>query len=96
MMVGNESPAGLRSTTLVGLDRPPFELGTFPYVCRADAVDPERVNPFEFWRDKPTLDAWRKVAKGPRGTKVREAHVNLDRTDKAEKPFLKASLGVEA
>jgi quinol monooxygenase YgiN len=52
----------------------------------ADSVDPERVNIFECWRDQPCLDAWRKVAKGPR-VKLREAHVKLYRSDKAEKPF---------
>ena len=52
----------------------------------AGAVDPERVNLFECWRDQATLDAWRKVAKGPRG-KPREVAVSLYRTDKAEKPF---------
>ncbi|WP_200883936.1 hypothetical protein [Rhizobium sp. YS-1r] len=40
----------------------------------------------ECWRDQTTLDAWRKVAKGPRG-KSREVAVSLYRTDKAEKPF---------
>ncbi|SFU21252.1 hypothetical protein SAMN05518861_12654 [Mesorhizobium sp. YR577] len=46
----------------------------------------ERVNLFECWRDQTTLDAWRKVAKGPRG-KSREVAVSLYRTDKAEKLF---------
>ncbi|KAF1719949.1 putative quinol monooxygenase [Pseudoxanthomonas wuyuanensis] len=52
----------------------------------ADSVDPERINLFECWRDQQSLDAWRKVAKGPR-VKLREACVKLYRTDKAEKPF---------
>ncbi|MGE0500412.1 MAG: putative quinol monooxygenase [Rhizobiaceae bacterium] len=51
----------------------------------ADALDPERINVFECWRDKPSLDAWRKVARGPR-VALRDAHVRLYRTDKAEKP----------
>ena len=53
----------------------------------ADSVDSGRVNIFELWRDQESLDAWRKVAKGPRGIKYREAHVKLYRTDRAEKPF---------
>lgn len=52
----------------------------------ADSVDPERINLFECWRDQQSLNAWRKVAKGPR-VKLREAYVKLYRSDKAEKPF---------
>lgn len=60
--------------------------GCLDFSISADAVDPERVNLFERWRDQATLDGWRKVAKGPRG-KPREVAVNLYRTDRAEKPF---------
>jgi len=61
--------------------------GCLDFSISADAVDLERVNLFECWRDQATLNAWRKVAKGgPRG-KPREVAVNLYRTDKAEKPF---------
>lgn len=61
--------------------------GCVDFSISADAVDPERVNLFECWRDQATLNAWRKVARGgPRG-KPREVAVNLYRTDKAEKPF---------
>lgn len=60
--------------------------GCLDFAISADAVDPERVNLFECWRDQATLDAWRKVAKGPR-VKSRESAVRLYRTDKAEKPF---------
>jgi quinol monooxygenase YgiN len=52
----------------------------------ADSVDPERINLFECWRDQPSLNAWRKVAKGPK-VKTRQAYVKLYRSDKAEKPF---------
>ena len=52
----------------------------------ADSVDPERINVFECWRDPQSWKAWRKVAKGPR-VKLRDAHVSLYRSDKAEKPF---------
>ena len=61
--------------------------GCLDFSISADAVDPERVNLFECWRDQTALDAWRKVAKGgPRG-KPRKVAVSLYRTDKAEKPF---------
>ncbi|MFC6486619.1 putative quinol monooxygenase [Nitratireductor sp. GCM10026969] len=60
--------------------------GCLDFSISADAVDPERVNLFECWRDQTALDAWRKVAKGPRG-KPREVAVSLYRTDNAEKPF---------
>ena len=53
----------------------------------ADPLDAERINVFELWRDRESLDAWRKVAKGPRGIKYRKAHVKLYRTERAEKPF---------
>jgi len=61
--------------------------GCLDFAISADPVDAERTNLFELWRDQESLDAWRKVAKGPRGIKYREAHVKLYRTDKAEKPF---------
>jgi quinol monooxygenase YgiN len=60
--------------------------GCLDFAISADALDPERVNLFECWRDQATLNAWRKVAKGPRG-KSREVAVSLYRTEKAEKPF---------
>ncbi len=60
--------------------------GCLDFSISADAVDPERVNLFECWRDQATLDAWRKVARGPR-VKSREVAVSLYRTEKAEKPF---------
>ena len=52
----------------------------------ADSVDPERINLFECWRDQQSLNAWRKVAKGPK-VKTRQTCVKLYRSDKAEKPF---------
>jgi quinol monooxygenase YgiN len=61
--------------------------GCLDFSISADPVDAERTNLFELWRDQESLDAWRKVAKGPRGIKIREARVKLYRTDKAEKPF---------
>ena len=53
----------------------------------ADPLDADRINVFELWRDQESLDAWRKVAKGPRGIKIRKAQVKLYRTERAEKPF---------
>jgi quinol monooxygenase YgiN len=52
----------------------------------ADALNADRINVFELWRDRESLDAWRKVAKSPRGIKYRKAHVKLYRTERAEKP----------
>jgi quinol monooxygenase YgiN len=60
--------------------------GCLDFSISADAVDPERVNLFECWRDQIALDAWRKVARGPR-VKPREVAVSLYRTEQAEKPF---------
>jgi heme-degrading monooxygenase HmoA len=50
-------------------------------------LDADRINVFELWRDRESLDAWRKVAKAPRGVKYRKAHVKLYRTERAEQPF---------
>ena len=52
----------------------------------SDPVDPERVNVFECWRDEQSWKAWRKIAKPPRVI-LRDSHVKLYRSDKAEKPF---------
>ena len=60
--------------------------GCIDFSIGADSVDPERANLFECWRDQKALNAWRKVAKGPR-VKLREAQVKLYRSEKAEKPF---------
>lgn len=64
--------------------------GCLDFSISSDAVDPERVNLFECWRDQATLDAWRKIAgtlaKKPRA-RPREVVVNLYRTERAEKPF---------
>jgi quinol monooxygenase YgiN len=60
--------------------------GCLDFSISADPVDQERINLFECWIDQRSLNAWRKVAKGPK-VKLRESHVNLYRSDKAEKPF---------
>lgn len=60
--------------------------GCLDIAIGADAADPERVNVFELWRDQQALDAWRKVARGPRA-KFKATFVKLYRTEKAEKPF---------
>ena len=59
--------------------------GCLDVAISADAVEPDRINVFECWRDQRSLDAWRKVAKGPR-VKRRETHVSLYRSERAEKP----------
>jgi quinol monooxygenase YgiN len=51
-----------------------------------DPVDPDRINVFECWRDQPSLNAWRKIAKAPK-VALRGVQVKLYRADKAEKPF---------
>lgn len=63
--------------------------GCLDFAISPDAVDPERVNLFERWRDQSALDAWRKVAGKLVKTRVkpREVSVSLYRTEKAEKPF---------
>jgi quinol monooxygenase YgiN len=58
--------------------------GCIDFAISADPVDPERANLFECWRDEEAWKAWRKVAKGPR-VRTREAHVNLYKSDKAQK-----------
>jgi quinol monooxygenase YgiN len=60
--------------------------GCLDVAISADAIDPERINVFELWRDQQSLNAWRKVAKGPK-VKLREANVKLYRTEKVEKPI---------
>ena len=53
----------------------------------ADPLDADRINVFELWRDRESLDAWRKVAKPPRGIKYWKAHVKRYRAEKTEKPL---------
>jgi quinol monooxygenase YgiN len=60
--------------------------GCLDFAISADAVDPERSNVFELWRDQQSLDAWRNVANAPR-VELRKANVKLYRTEKAEEPF---------
>jgi quinol monooxygenase YgiN len=59
--------------------------GCLDFSISSDSVDPERINVFECWRDQQSLNAWRKIAKAPR-VALRDAHVKLYRSDKAEKP----------
>ncbi|HTW35618.1 MAG TPA: antibiotic biosynthesis monooxygenase family protein [Rhizomicrobium sp.] len=60
--------------------------GCIDLAISADAIDPERINIFEQWRDQAALDAWRKIANPPK-IERRETHVKLYRTDRAESPF---------
>jgi quinol monooxygenase YgiN len=69
------------------LDRARKHDGCLDLSISPDPLDEDRINVFELWRDQESLDAWRKVAKGPRGIKYREAQVKLYRTERAEKPF---------
>ena len=61
--------------------------GCLDFAISADPVDPERTNLFECWRDQDSLNAWRKVARGPKVAPKRETSVKLYRTDKAEASF---------
>ena len=60
--------------------------GCIDFAISADAVDPERSNILEIWRDEQAWKAWRKIAKAPR-VKRGIAEVKLYRSEKAEKPF---------
>ena len=60
--------------------------GCLEFSISADSANPDRVDVFELWRDQQALDAWRKVASGPR-VKFMTTHVKLYRTEKAENPF---------
>ena len=60
--------------------------GCLDLTISSDTVDPERINVFECWRDQQSLNAWRKAARAPR-VALRETHVSLYRSDKAERPF---------
>jgi len=51
----------------------------------ADPIDPARINLFECWRDQPSLNDWRKVAKGPRVKRL-QTRVSMYRSVKPEKP----------
>jgi quinol monooxygenase YgiN len=69
------------------LERARKQDGCLDFSISPDALDEERTNLFELWRDQESLDAWRKVARHPRGIRIRKADVKLYRTDRAEKPF---------
>jgi quinol monooxygenase YgiN len=60
--------------------------GCLDMAIGSDAVDPERVNIFECWRDQQSWDAWRKIARGPR-VSLRAAQVKLYRSDDVEDLF---------
>lgn len=53
--------------------------GCIDVAFTADTVDPERVNMFEIWRDVDALDAWRKVANGPKVSPPK--HMEIKRYD---------------
>lgn len=59
--------------------------GCLDMAISADSVDAERVNILECWRDQAALDAWRKIARGPR-VSLKQPQVKLYRTEEAEKP----------
>ena len=60
--------------------------GCVDMAITADAVDPERSNIFECWRDDASWKAWRKIAKAPRlKVRARVNQVTLYRSDTAER-----------
>jgi quinol monooxygenase YgiN len=60
--------------------------GCLDLAISADPLDPKRINLFECWRNQPTLDAWRRRARGPK-VAIGRAEVKLYRTEIAEEPF---------
>jgi quinol monooxygenase YgiN len=60
--------------------------GCIEFAISADAVDPERSNLLEIWRDEQAWKAWRKVARAPK-VKRGAAKVSLYRSEAAESPF---------
>ena len=52
----------------------------------ADPLDAERINVFDRWPDRASLDAWRKIADPPE-VAFRETHVDLFRTERAGRPY---------
>jgi hypothetical protein len=60
--------------------------GCLDLAISADAIDPERINIYEHWRDQAALDAWPKIANPPKVARP-ETYVKLYRTEKAENPF---------
>jgi quinol monooxygenase YgiN len=68
------------------VERARAQEGCLDLSISADSLDPERLNLFELWRDQQALDAWRKVARGPRA-KFTATYVKRYQTDKAENPI---------
>ena len=68
------------------VERARREGGCIDLHVSADPFDAERINVFERWPDRASLDAWRKIADPPE-VAFREIHVDLFRTERAESPF---------
>jgi quinol monooxygenase YgiN len=68
------------------VERARREGGCIDLHVSADPLDAERINVFERWPDRASLDAWRKIADPP-DVAFREIHVDLFRTERAESPF---------
>jgi quinol monooxygenase YgiN len=68
------------------VERARREVGCIDLHVSADPLDAERINVFERWPDRASLDAWRKIADPP-DVAFREIHVDLFRTERAESPF---------
>jgi quinol monooxygenase YgiN len=59
--------------------------GCIEFAISADAIEADRVNLVEVWRDAAAIAAWRKVARGPR-VRLTASKVSLYRSPRAEKP----------
>lgn len=67
------------------VERARRQSGCLDFAIGTDAIDPGRINLFECWRDRGSLDAWRKIARGPR-IKYLDTSVSLYRSEQAESP----------
>lgn len=64
--------------------------GCVDFSIGADPSDSDRINIFECWRDQDCLDAWRRIAKGPR-VALLDTCVKLFRTGHPEDPLKRRS-----
>lgn len=68
------------------VERARREGGCIDVHISAGPLDAERINVFESWPDRASLDAWPKIADPPE-VAFREIHVDLFRPERAESPF---------
>jgi quinol monooxygenase YgiN len=62
--------------------------GCLDFAIAADAVDPSRINTFEFWRSEKDLRAWRRVVRPPKAiTRPRRVEVQKHVVQRSGAPF---------